>query len=132
MTSLSSLPHFLLYLVSGLLMLLVVLAIYVRLTPQDELALIRQGNAAAAISLGGAMIGFAIVLTAAIRVSGNLLDAAVWGALALVVQLGTFLGVAYLLPGWREALEEGKCAGSVLVTSAAVAVAMINAACLTP
>ena len=33
-------------------------AVYLKVTPFDELALIRDGNAAATLSFGGALIGF--------------------------------------------------------------------------
>lgn len=132
MTSLAALPSFLLHLVTALALLGLVLAAYTRMTPQDELALIRRGNAAAAVKLGGAAIGFALALGAAIRFSANLADALIWGLVALVVQLGTFLAVAWLLPGWRAALERGEMAGAVLVAAAAVAVGLLNAACMTP
>ena len=43
------------------------LAIYVRITPYREFALIRAGNVAAAASLSGALLGFVIPLASAMR-----------------------------------------------------------------
>ena len=54
--------------------------LYARFTPQDEVALIRAGNPAAAVSLSGAVVGFALPIGAAIAHSANLLDAVVWAA----------------------------------------------------
>ena len=57
---------FLQYFVASRLLLAVFLAVYVRVTPYNEFELIRQNNAAAAISLAGACIGFALPMPAAI------------------------------------------------------------------
>ena len=54
------------------------LAAYTRVMPLHEWRLIREGNTAVALVLGGAMLGFAIPLATAIVRSGNLADMAVW------------------------------------------------------
>ena len=54
------LPSFLSYLVVAMLLLTGFLLIYVKVTPYDEIDLIRKGNVAAAISLSGALLGFAM------------------------------------------------------------------------
>jgi len=41
------------------------LAVYLAVTPYNELTLIREGNAAAAISLGGAITGYVLLNAAA-------------------------------------------------------------------
>jgi hypothetical protein len=51
---------FVLYFASGVTLTGLFLAIYLRLTPYAELALIRAGNRAAATSLAGAMLGYVI------------------------------------------------------------------------
>ena len=40
--------------------------LYVLMTPHREIALIREGNAAAALSLGGVLVGLAIPLSASL------------------------------------------------------------------
>ena len=132
MTSLAALPDFLAHFLTGLGLLALALGAYVRLTPHDEFSLIRAGNSAAAISLGGALLGFALGIGAAIRHSTGLADAALWGMVALVAQLGAFLGMTWLLPGWRGALERGDTAGAILAAGMAVAVGLVNAASLAP
>jgi putative membrane protein len=95
--------------------------------------LIRAGNLPAAVSLGGAVLGFALAIGSAIAHSASLLDAAVWGFVALLAQLAAFGATArLLLPGWRRAMERGELSGSVLNAAIAVAVGLLNAACLTP
>lgn len=132
MTSLATLPGFLTHFFAGLALLAIATFVYMRITPHSELALIRRGNAAAATALGGAMLGFAIPIAASVAHSANLLDAAVWSLVALIAQLGTFFAATMLLgKGWREALEDrGEMAPAVLKAALAVAVGLINAACL--
>jgi len=55
---LAGLPAFLLYLALGLGLLGIFVAVYVGVTPYREIALIREGNTAAAISLSGAIVGY--------------------------------------------------------------------------
>ncbi len=133
MTSLSALPGFLSHFLAGLALLGAALMLYARFTPHDEVALIRAGNPAAAVSLGGAVIGFALPIGAAIAHSANLLDAVVWAAVALVAQVATFAASArFLLPGWRTTTERGETGCAALMAAIAVAVGVLNAACLTP
>lgn len=133
MTSLAALPGFLSHFLAGLALLGAALMLYARATPHDELALIRAGNPAAAVSLGGVAIGFALPIGASIAHSANLLDAVVWAAVALAAQLAVFAASArFLLPGWRSATERGEAGGGVLMAAIAVAVGVLNAACLTP
>jgi uncharacterized membrane protein YjfL (UPF0719 family) len=78
--------------------------------PYREIALIREGNAAAAASLSGAILGFVLPLASAITHSVSLLDMAVWGLIALVVQLLVY-GVAarfLLLPDLGRDIPAGQ------------------------
>jgi putative membrane protein len=133
MTSLAALPAFLAHFAAGVALLAAAIALHMRLTPHDELALIRGGSAGAAVALAGVVVGFALPIGSAISHSAGALDAAVWGLVALLAQQGAFLlCTRVLLPDWRAALEQrGELAGSAVKTAAAVAVGLLNAACLT-
>jgi putative membrane protein len=131
MTSLATLPGFLLHFAVGIALLAGATAIYMRVTPHRELALIREGNTPVAIALGGAILGFALPLGSAFAHSVNIVDAVVWGVVALLAQLGAFFAVTMLLgSGWRAALERREAAGATLKAAVAVAVGILNAACL--
>ena len=131
MTSLATLPGFLAYFAVGIALLAGAMVIYTRITPHDEMAMIRAGNDGAAIALGGAIIGFALPIASAFAHSVNILDAAVWSLVALAVQLAVFFAVAKLLgAGWRAAMEKGESAGAILKAAVSIAVGMLNAACL--
>jgi putative membrane protein len=133
MTILSTLPAFLAHFALAILLLVAAVTLHTRLTPMDELTLIRGGNTGAAITLGGVVVGYALPIGSAISHSLGVLDALVWSVLAVVVQQGAFLlCTRVLLPDWRAALEQrGELAGAVLKAAAAIAVGLLNAACLT-
>lgn len=129
--SLAGLPAFLLYFALSLALLAVFLAVYLAVTPYSELTLIRQGNAAAAISLAGAVVGFVLPLARAVTQSVSALDLVAWGAVALVVQVVVFLLVGKLVPRFPEAIRNGQVAGATLLAALAVAVGLLNAASMT-
>lgn len=129
--SLAGLPAFLTYFFLSLALLVVFLAVYLAVTPYSELALIRQGNVAAAVSLGGAVIGFVLPLARAVTQSVSMIDLIAWGGVALVVQVVVFLLVGRLLPRLTAAVKEGQVAAATLLASLAVAVGVLNAASMT-
>lgn len=126
--SLAGLPAFLLYFSLAMALLGLFLAIYVTVTPYHELTLIRDGNAAAAVSLGGAVVGFVLPLARAVTQSVSALDLVVWGLVALVVQIVVFFVVGKLLPRFAEAIKEGRIAAAVLLAALAIGVGLLNAA----
>ncbi len=129
--SLAGLPAFLTYFFLSLALLVVFLAVYLAITPYSELALIRQGNVAAAISLGGAVIGFVLPLARAVTQSVSTLDLVTWGGVALVVQVVVFLLVGKLVPKLTKAVRDGQVAAATFLASLAAAVGLLNAASMT-
>jgi putative membrane protein len=128
---LSGLPAFAAYFGLALLLFLAFIAVYVRITPYPEIKLIRDGNAAAAASLGGALIGFALPLASAVENSVSLLDMLIWAAVALLVQLIAF-GVARLMVrDLARQIAEGRMAAGVFVGALAIAIGLLNAASMT-
>ena len=129
--SLAGLPSFLLYFALGITVFAAFLVVYSAVTPYDELVLIREGNVAAAISLGGAVLGFMLPLASAIAHSVGPVDMVVWGVIALVVQVVVYFLVARLVPRFVEAIRAGRVAGAALLAALAVATGILNAACMT-
>ena len=129
--SLAGLPSFLLYFALGIMVFAAFLVVYSAVTPYDELVLIREGNVAAAISLGGAVLGFMLPLASAIAHSVGPVDMVVWGVIALVVQVVVYFLVARLVPRFVEAIRAGRVAGATLLAALAVATGILNAACMT-
>lgn len=131
LSSLSGLPAFLIYFVLAIALLFMFTLIYTWITPHNELELIRANNAAAAIAFGGAMVGFALPLSSAISNSLSLLDCAIWGLVALVVQVLTFLVLRVLLKQLPERIAQGEMAVGIFAAASAIAVGILNAACMT-
>ena len=66
------LAQFLGYLATGIGLTLVYVVDYMKITPHDEIELIRRNVTAAAVAFAGSLIGFAIPLSAAIANSVRL------------------------------------------------------------
>lgn len=128
---LTGLPLFAAYFGLGLLLLGAFVFIYVRLTPYREIALIRAGNGAAAASLGGAVIGFVLPVASSIENSVSLLDMVIWAVISLVVQLLAFVIVRALIPPISKNVEEGQMASGIFLGAVAIALGLLNAACMT-
>jgi len=128
---LATLPNFLAYLGAAIVLLVAFMAIYLRVTPYDEIALIRNNNVAAAISLSGALLGFAMPIANVIAHSDTLLDLAVWGVIAGVVQLLAWMVARVALPRLKEAIEAGLVAPAIFIAALSVTMGLINAACMT-
>ena len=121
---------FLIYFSLALLLLFVFTFVYIKVTPYKELELIREGNKAAAISLSGAMLGFAMPLASTVVNAVNLIDLVLFALLATVVQLIAFVFVRLLMPNLGEAIEGGDVAKATFLAAVAIAVGMLNAAAL--
>jgi putative membrane protein len=129
--TLSTLPNFIAYILVGGGLQGLFFLIYLWITPYRELALIRDGNTAAALSLGGAMIGFTLPLASVISHAVSLVDTALWSIVALAVQIGAYVVARFVIPEFGKAIPEGKIAPAVLKAAFAISFGMLNAACLT-
>jgi putative membrane protein len=129
--SLAGLPSFLFYFATAIGLLVLFVAAYIFITPYQEIALIRAGNAAAAAGLGGAILGFVLPLASAIAHSVSLLDMAVWGLVALLIQLLAYGVSRLLLPNLARNIPAGHIASGVFVGILSLAIGILNAACMT-
>lgn len=127
---LSSLPAFAGYFVTAVVLLAVFVCLYIFVTPFSELALIRDGNEAAAVSLGGAVIGFALPIAVAVVASHNLYTMIGWGVVAGVVQLLTFTAARLVLPSINHSIPQGRLASGIFLASLSVGVGILNAGCI--
>jgi putative membrane protein len=129
--SLVNLPAFAIYMAASLGMIAVFLGIYTALTPCREWTLLRQGNLAASISLGGAVLGFSLPLAAVIAHSNVLVDVIVWGVVAVAVQLLVWAIVNLLDGGLKDRIARGEAAAGVFLAATSLAGGIVNAACMT-
>ena len=103
------------------------IAIYMAVTPFHEARLIRSGNVAAGLVLGGALVSLAMPLAATLATSHVTLDILIWGIVAVVVQLLAFLLLSALLSGLRHMIEEGNAAAATVLVGLQLAVGLLNA-----
>lgn len=128
--SFAGFDDFLVYLAMSFVFLAIFTAIYVRITPYRELALIRAGNMAASFSLSGSLLGFIVPLASAVRYSVSLVDMAIWAAIALVVQLCAYVAVKLMIPTLAQDIEAGKGAQGFFLGAFSLGVGLLNAACM--
>jgi len=120
----------LLYFVLSIVLIAVFIAIYTAITPYREVALIRDGNQAAAVSLGGAVLGFSLPLAQAVAQSGDLDDMLTWSAVALIAQLAAYGVTRVLLPHLPADVKEGKLAPAIFLAALSIAIGVLNAAAM--
>jgi putative membrane protein len=121
------LPILLLQFSVTLALLGVGVACYNAITPFHELGLVREGNTAAGIVLGGNFVALAIPLAATLATSLVTLDIVIWGVVALLLQLAAFAAAARLIPGLRGMIEANNTAAACMLVGIQVAVALLNA-----
>lgn len=121
-------PRFLIWTASAGVMLAIASTIYVLLTPWKEFAEVRRGNTAAGLALGGAITGLALPMSSALASSVTLIDFAIWGVVALLLQLIVYRLVDLLLGGLPRRIEEDESGAAVVLVAAKLASALILAA----
>jgi putative membrane protein len=118
------------HLVSAFILLLGFAGVYLKVTPFDELALIRAGNTAAVLSLGGALLGFSLTLASSIVHYSTLPVVVAWAVGALIVQLAAHALLTRILPGMDHSIEENNIAMGGMMGAVSLTVGILNAACL--
>ncbi|HEY7608702.1 MAG TPA: DUF350 domain-containing protein [Alphaproteobacteria bacterium] len=128
-TILKGVPDFLQYLALAFALLVAYFVIYLWVTPHDELKLIRDGNNAAALSLGGAVLGFVLPLAIVITHHATVLQVVFWGVVALVVQIVAFFIARLLVPGLPQKIGSGNSSAGAMAGLVSLAIGILNAAC---
>lgn len=105
---------------------------YIKITPYNELELIRKGNVAAAVSLSGALLGILVTLAIVIAHTEKISHLFLWGTFALIVQLVVYWVVGRLQGQLRDQMEAGNVASGILLGAASLGGGILNAACLIP
>lgn len=106
--------------------------VYQWATPYNERTLIRDGNVAAALTLGAALIGYVLPLASALAHTFTLAEFASWALLAAFIQIVVFTVVRrFIMPDFSERIVRGEMAAATYMSSISVAVGVLNAACMT-
>lgn len=126
----TGLPVLIGHILAVLVLLVIGVAIYLRLTPYDEMALARDGNVAGGLSFAGAVVALAMPLAATLATSAALVDILLWGVVALILQLLAFVFASRLIPNLTKAITDGNAAAATMLVGMQLGVALINAAAM--
>jgi putative membrane protein len=129
---LGGLPAFLAYFATALVIVAAFATVYVQVTAHREFALIRECNLAAVPAFLGALIGFVLPLTTAMRHSVNWFDFVIWAVIAAIVQIAAYFLARLLMPDVSQKIVAGEIAGGAWLGGIALVSGMLNAASMTP
>ena len=131
LATLTGVIPFLMYFTTAIGLLLVFMMVYQRMTPNDEVELIKENNTAASLVLTAAFVGFSLPLASAAANSINIFDFLVWGVIAGIAQLLVFQVFRRFYPLVSERITKGEMAISTKLAGLSLTVGLLNAACIT-
>jgi len=129
--SIAGLPAFLAYFAVAIVLTAIYTLLYAVVTVHNEFKLIRENNAAAAVAFAGSLVGFVIPLASAITHSVSLGDCAIWGLVALAVQVAVYFVLRLPVSNLSRRIAEGQMAAGAWLGSGSLAAGILNAACMT-
>ena len=129
--SLSGFDEFLVYAGLAIAFIYLFMIAYLRLTPYNELKLIKDGNVAAALGLSGSVLGFTFPLAAAIFQAVHPWDMMLWALIAGIVQLLVYVAVRYSLLNVTRRIPDGQVATGIVLAAISMSAGILNAACMT-
>jgi putative membrane protein len=129
--SLTGIPNFALYAAIGVALSFVFTVVYIRITGHDEIKLIREGNASAALALGSSLVAFAMPLSKAIAQASSVPDCILWGVIALIVQLLAYGLARTLIPGLSDKISKNTLATAIILAAISLTAGMLNSASMT-
>ena len=124
----TGLPVLLLHYLVTLTMLAIGVTVYLWMTPYTELELIRDGNVAAAVSLGATIISLAMPLAFSMAVSVGVWDIVLWGLVTLVIVLVVYRVIDFLMKDLPRRIEVGELGPAILLAAVKLGVSIITAA----
>jgi putative membrane protein len=119
--------NYLLHLFTAVALVMVFLVLYARVTPYDEVLLIRQGNAAAALSLGGALLGFSVTIASTLMHTSDYYQFAGWAVGAMALQVLVFAVTTRLLRMSKDQIEADNRAFGGLLGAISLSIGLVNA-----
>jgi putative membrane protein len=122
--------NYVVHLLLAALLLTAFFVAYTKLTPFDEILLIRQGNHAAALSLGGALLGFSATVTSSLLHTSNYQEFFAWTFGAMVVQVLAYAITTRLLRMSKDQIEADNSAFGGLLGAISLSIGAINAGCI--
>lgn len=118
---------YLLHLSTAVALVMAFFVVYTRITPYDEVHLIREGNGAAALTLGGTLLGFSVTVASSLMHTDDYLEFLGWGAFAMLVQVMVFVVATRMLRMSKDQIEANNMAFGGLLGSISLSIGLINA-----
>jgi len=122
--------NYLLHLLTAAALVLAFFIVYTRVTPYDEVQLIRQGNHAAALSLGGSLLGFSATIASSMVHTADYYEFAGWAVGGLFAQLAVWFVTTRLLRMSKDQIEANNCAFGGLLGAISLSIGIVNAGCI--
>ena len=129
--SLAGFDEFLIYAGLAIAFIYLYMIAYLKITPYDELKLIKDGNIAAALSLSGSVLGFTMPLAASIFQAVHPWDMMLWALIAAIVQLLVYVAMRYTLLNVTRRIKDGQVATGIVLGAVSLSAGILNAACMT-
>lgn len=130
MDAIASLETFLIYFGTALGLVALYLVVYSVATSWNQLALIRENVLSSSLAAGLSLVGFALPLSSAIVYAQTVLDAIVWGMVAMIVQILAFWLVRLIVPQLQLRIAAGEMSAALFLGAASLAAGIINAAAM--
>lgn len=122
---------FALYMSSSVFMLTAAIYIYTKITPYNEIKLIREGNTAAAVAFAGTILGMVMAMSSVIFHSTSWLDKVAWCSISLAVQLVVWGVVNLIFKNLQTSIDQDRCmADAVMLATFSLAAGILQAACV--
>ena len=122
--------NFMSFFLTAILLVVSFLYLYSIVTPYDDYKLIfEENNIAASLGFGGAIIGVSIPLYSALVHSVSYVDFAIWGGVAILIQL-IFAFIVTRLGGkysFKTKISEGVIPVGILMAFLSIAIGLLNA-----
>jgi putative membrane protein len=127
----AGLPAFLGYFAIGLAAYGAFALVYTAITPHREVELIRAGNMAAVTAFLGAILGFSLPLASAAANSVSIIDYIIWAVIGILAQILAYYIANFTLKNLHEKITNGDVTAGIWGGGIALAVGILNAACMT-
>ena len=127
-SALTGLPILLLHLGVAIGLWLTSTAIYFYATPLKKIALIQQGNIAAAIAASSVAISLGLPLAFCLAGSINVWDIVIWSAPILFIQICIFFVMNLLISNLPDKIEHGNIAAAIFVGAVRLTTAILLSA----
>jgi len=119
--------NYVLHLATAIALVLAFFVVYTRVTPYDEVLLIRQGNCAAAVSLAGTLLGFSVTIASALMHTDDYYEFCGWAALAMLIQVLVFVIATRLLRMSKDQIEHNNLGFGTLLGAISLSIGLVNA-----